>query len=181
MAPTSDCPEPPVGVFFERVLRPYRSLPPRGFHVLMLILGLISFAVGVGFVSIGAWPICGFFGLDVGLLYLAFRLSYRRARQREILRLAGDAFTVERVGVRGDRRLWRFQPFWMRIVLEERPSRPNRLSIASHGKNLVIGDFLAPSMRCELAAHLREALARWRLALNPAAADRLPATPAGGR
>lgn len=171
MSPISTCAGPPTGgVFFERVLRPYRSLPPRGFHVLMLILGLISFAVGIGFVSIGAWPVCGFFGLDVALLYLAFRLSYRSARQRETLRLAGDAFTVERVGVRGERRSWRFQAFWMRVVLEERLDHSNRLSIASHGKSLVIGDFLAATVRRELAAHLREALSRWRRALNPATA-----------
>ena len=118
--------------------------------------------------SVGAWPICGFFGLDVALLYLAFRISYRSARQRETLRLADDQFTVERVGVYGERRQWRFQPFWLRVVLEERPNQSNRLSLASHGKSLVIGDFLAPPLRRELAMNLREVLARWRAALNPA-------------
>jgi uncharacterized membrane protein len=154
-------------IFFERVLLPHRSLPPRGFRLMMLLLGLVSLAVGVGFVSIGAWPVCGFFGLDVAALYLAFRLSYRSARQREVLRLAGDDFTVERIGIYGERRLWRFQPFWLRIVLEERAQEANRLVIASHGRSLVIGDFLAPAMRRELAATLRGALARWRAALNP--------------
>jgi uncharacterized membrane protein len=158
----------PQPVFFERVLWPHRSLPPRGFRVLMLGLGLLSLAAGIGFVSVGAWPICGFFGLDVALLYLAFRISYRSARQRETLRLADDQFTVERVGVYGERRQWRFQPFWLRVVLEERPNQSNRLSLASHGKSLVIGDFLAPPLRRELAANLREVLARWRAALNPA-------------
>jgi uncharacterized membrane protein len=155
-------------IFFERVLLPHRSLPPRGFHLMMLLLGLVSMAVGIGFVSIGAWPICGFFGLDVGLLYLAFRLSYRSARQREVLRLAADDFTVERVDVYGERLTWRFQPFWLRVVLEERPDESNRLLIASHGRSLVIGDFLGAPMRRELAASLRAALSRWRAALNPA-------------
>src|SRR3954453_11893838 len=123
-------------VLFERVLLPHRSLPPRGFHWLMLGLGLVSLAVGIGFVSIGAWPVCGFFGLDVAAIYVAFRLSYRSARQREILRLAGDDFTVERIDVYGERRLWRFQPFWLRVVLEERTGRSNRLMIASHSKSL---------------------------------------------
>jgi uncharacterized membrane protein len=134
----------------------------------MVLLGLLSLAASIGFVSVGAWPICGFFGLDVALLYLAFRISYRSARQRETLRLAGDQFTVERVGVYGERRQWRFQPFWLRVVLEERPNDSNRLLLASHGRSLVIGDFLAPTLRRELAANLREALARWRAALNPA-------------
>jgi uncharacterized membrane protein len=155
-------------VFFERVLLPHRSLPRHGFHLLMLLLGLVSLAAGIGFVMLGAWPVCGFFGLDVALLYLAFRLSYRSARQREVLRLAGDDFTVERVSVYGERRIWRFQPFWLRIVLEERPDESNRLLIASHGRRLVIGDFLGAPLRRELADSLRTALARWRAALNPA-------------
>src|SRR5438128_11879254 len=110
---------PRAHIFFERVLLPYRSLPVHGFRVLMGLLVVIGIAVGIGFVSVGAWPICGFFGLDVALLYLAFRLSYRSARQCETLRLADDQFTVERVGIYGERRLWRFQPFWLRVVLEE--------------------------------------------------------------
>ena len=161
---------PATPVFFERVLLPHRSLPPRGFHLLMLVLGGISLAVGIGFVSIGAWPVCGFFGLDVALVYIAFRISYRSARQRETLRLLADQFTVERVSIRGERRLCRFQPFWLRVVIEERADESNRLFVASHGRSLAIGDFLPPPMRRELAATLRTALARWRAALNPATA-----------
>jgi len=175
MIPSSGYADPPSPVgrlFFERVLLPYRSLPPRGFQLLMLILGLISLAVGVGFVSIGAWPVVGFFGLDVALIYVAFRLNYRSARRSETLRLAGDAFTVERVNVHGSRRMWRFQPFWLRVILEERPDESNRLFFASHGHSLAIGDFLAPSARRELAATVRQALLHWRNSFTPAVPDR---------
>jgi uncharacterized membrane protein len=152
--------------FFERVLLPHRSLPHRSFHVMMSILGLASLAVGIGFVSIGAWPVSGFFGLDVALIYLAFRLNYRRARRSEILRLAGDAFIVERINVCGNRQVWRFQPFWLRVVLEERDVDSNRLYVASHGRFLAIGDFLAPAARRELADTIRDVLLRWRAAIG---------------
>src|SRR6266849_5783460 len=157
-------------VLFEARLSPHRSLSPAGFAIVMSALAAASFAVGVSFLMIGAWPVCGFFGLDVALLYLAFRISYRSARQHETLRLAGDQFTVERVSIRGERRLWQFQPFWLRVVLEERANESNRLLVASHGRSLVIGDFLPPPSRRDLAATLRQALARWREALNPATA-----------
>jgi len=157
--------EPPI---FERVLLPHRSLPLRNFNILMLLLGLVSLAVGIGFVSIGAWPVTGFFGLDVALVYIAFRLNYRSARRSETLRLAGGDFTVERIGVRGERWVWRFQPFWLRVILEERPDQSNRLLVASHGTSLVIADFVAPALRRELAAAIRDAILRWRAALNPA-------------
>jgi uncharacterized membrane protein len=158
----------PLRPFFERVLLPHRSLPSRNFHLLMGLLGLVSLAAGVGFVAVGAWPVIGFFGLDVALVYLAFRLNYRTARQSETIRLADDTFTVERVSVRGERRNWRFQPFWVRVILEERHDTSNRLLVASHGRSLVIGDFVPPATRRELAVTLRDALTRWRNSLNPA-------------
>jgi uncharacterized membrane protein len=176
-SPACEDPTAPRGsLFFERVLRPHRSLPPRGFHLLMMVLGLISLAVGIGFVSIGAWPVIGFFGLDVALVYIAFRLSYRSGRQRETIRLADDAFTVEQLGVRGERRIWRFQPFWLRVILEEKADESNRLLVASHGRSLVIGAFVTAVARRELAAAIRDALRRWRDALSPAASPYNPST-----
>lgn len=156
---------------FERVLLPQRSLPPRGFRLLMLFLGLLSLAIGIGFVSVGAWPVFGFFGLDVAAVYVAFRLNYRSARRSERLRLAGNTFTVERLSVRGHRLVWRFQPFWLQVVLEERDPDWNRLYVASHGRFLAIGDFLPPAARRELAQALREALVRCRAAPSPAGAE----------
>jgi uncharacterized membrane protein len=174
MTPKPECADPPAPLgrlFFERVLSPHRSLPSGGFHLLMGILALLSLGIGIAFVSIGAWPVIGFFGLDVALVYVAFRLNYRNARESETIRLAGDAFTVERISVRGERRRWRFQPFWVRVTLEERPDASNRLLVASHGRSLVIGDFVSQSVRRELAATIREGLARWRNSLNPADAS----------
>jgi len=155
-------------VFFDAVLYPHRSLPPQGFLVLMLLLGAVSFAAGVSFVLIGAWPVFGYFGLDVLLVYLAFRASYRSARMHEWVRLTEDALTVERVGQRGERRRWQFQPFWLRVVLEER-DETNRLVLTSHGRQVVVGGFLAPAERKNLAVALKDALLRWRRHIGPAA------------
>ena len=155
-------------IFFDAVLYPHRSLPPRGFLLLMLLLGAVSFAAGVSFVLIGAWPIVGYFGLDVLLVYLAFRASYRSARTHEWVRLTEDTLTVERVGQRGERRRWQFQPFWLRVVLEEH-DETNRLVLTSHGRELVVGGFLGPAERRSLAVALKDALGRWRQHIGPAA------------
>src|SRR4029077_262698 len=155
-------------VFFDAVLYPHRSLPPQGFMVLMLVLSVVSFAAGVSFVLLGAWPIFGYFGLDVLLVYLAFRASYRSARMHEWVRLTEDTLTVERVGQRGERRRWQFQPFWLRVVLEER-NETNRLVLTSHGRELVVGGFLAPAERRNLAVALKEAPNRWRRPVGPGA------------
>lgn len=153
-------------VFYDAVLRPHRSLPPRGFVVLMLVLAAVSFCVGLAFVLHGAWPVTPFFGLDVALVYAAFRVSYRRARLREELRLTEDRLTVDRVSVRGERKRWQFQPFWLRVRLEEKDEHTNRLVLSSHGRSLVVGSFLGPAERRGVASGLTDALARWRQSLS---------------
>jgi uncharacterized membrane protein len=156
-----------VPVFLDAVLAPHRSLPPRGFLAVMAVFGGISIVAGTIFVLRGAWPVMGFFGLDVALVYLAFRINYRSARRQERIRLAEDALTVERVDVRGARRSWRFQPYWLRVTLEEKPDESNRLTISSHGRSLVLGSFLGAGERRSLAARLQDALASWRAHLAP--------------
>ncbi len=158
--------EPAPTVFYDAVLSPHRSLPPRGFAVLMLALAAVSFCVSLAFVLHGAWPVTPFFGLDVLLVYWAFRINYRHARLREELRLTEDSLTVERVGLRGERRRWQFQPFWLRVTLEEQDEDTNRLVLASHGRSLVVGSFLGPAERRGVAAGLKDALARWRARLS---------------
>jgi len=158
-------------VFLDAVLMPYRSLPPRGFFLLMGVLAGLSLLTGVICILIGAWPVFGFFGLDVLLVYLAFRVSYRGARLRETVRLTDRALTVERVSPRGERRRWQFEPFWLRIRFEER-DETSTLTLASHGRAVVVGSFLAPEERRSFVARLRDALALWRAAASAPAAGK---------
>ena len=55
------------------MLTPHRSLSPTGFLIFMAVLGGISFVTGMVFLLAGAWPVFGFLGLDVLLVYWAFR------------------------------------------------------------------------------------------------------------
>lgn len=153
-------------VFFDARLSPYRSLPPKGFFWLMAVLSFGCFCGSVACVALGAWPVTGFFGLDVALVYLAFRLSYRSARQTETVRLTDAALDVERVSVRGERRQWRFEPFWLRIVFQEEEEGQNRLLLTSHGKSLALGTFLSSPERRSLAVSLKTALGQWREGLR---------------
>ncbi|HZB92204.1 MAG TPA: DUF2244 domain-containing protein [Stellaceae bacterium] len=162
----TDCAETTPGVQYQAVLKPHRSLPPRGFTVLMLLLAAVSFGVSLFFVLHGAWPVSPFFGLDVGLVWLAFRLSYRQARQSEELRLTDESLTVDRINIYGERRRWQFQPFWLRVRFEEEDEDTNRLMLTSHGRTLVVGSFLGPAERRSVARGLSDALARWRARLS---------------
>ena len=85
---------------FSAVLTPHRSLGPTGFLILMLCLGGLSFISGVIFVSLGAWPVFGFFGLDVLLVYFAFRANYRTARAYEDVIMTASDLSVRKLNNR---------------------------------------------------------------------------------
>lgn len=155
-------------LLFDAVLTPHRSLSPRGFLVLMLLVGGVSFAAGLAFFLAGAWPVVGFLGADVLLIFCAFKLSYRSARMHESLRLTRGALTVERVEVSGRSQSWRFQPTWLQVLIDDPPRHESRLTLRSHGRSLTVGDFLSPEERVDLAKALRQALARLHCTPEPA-------------
>ena len=147
-------------VLFDVLLMPNRSLPPLGFALLMAAVSLLSFGAGLAFYVIGAWPVVGFLGLDVALIYIAFRVSFRRMRAFETLRLTEHALVFERVSPGGVRRRWTFQPYWLRAEYDEPPHHGSQLRLRSHGRAVTVGAFLAPPERHDLATALRGALHR---------------------
>jgi len=143
---------------FSAVLMPHRSLGPKGFTVLMCAISGVSFSTGLLFYLIGAWPVVGFMGLDVLLLYIAFKLNFRALRVYETVDLNPEALTVTRVTPNGHSQSWSFNPYWVRLSLNERVGRTSELSLASHGKRLVFGGFLTDPEREDFAAALASAL-----------------------
>jgi uncharacterized membrane protein len=140
------------------VLTPNRSLGPRGFLVFMAAISTVSFATGLMFYMMGAWPVMGFMGLDVLLVYIAFRVNFRALRLYETVDLTEDALTVTRVAPSGRAQAWRFNPYWVRLNLDERVGRTSELSIACHGERLVFASFLTDPEREDFAGALNQAL-----------------------
>ena len=60
---------PAEPTLFSALLTPHRSLGGVGFIVLMSVIAVVSFAGGVVFYMVGAWPVGFFFGLDAVLIY----------------------------------------------------------------------------------------------------------------
>ncbi len=154
--------EPSTVFLFDAVLTPNRSLPRAGFWAVMAAVVTISTSLGIFFVLNGAWPVLGFFGLDVALLYVAMRWNYRAGRLTEIVRLTPDALVVRRITARGQSRQWRFNPYWVRVELDEPAEHGSVLTLTSHGERVELGAFLAPEERLDFANALRSALAACR-------------------
>jgi len=143
---------------FSAVLTPHRSLGPKGFMVLMAAVCLVSFGTGLFFYLLGAWPVIGFMGLDVALIYAAFKLNFRALRLYETIDLTQDALTVTRVAPSGQSQSWSFNPYWVSLSVKPRIGRSSELSIASHGQRLVFASFLTDEEREDFASALSSAL-----------------------
>ncbi|RKQ68674.1 DUF2244 domain-containing protein [Oceanibaculum indicum] len=148
--------------YLDVTLTPHRSLPPAGFYLLIGMVGGVSLTMGIMFLIVGAWPVFGFLGLDVALLYFAFRMNYRAALARETVRLDETELAVQRFSPAGHVRRWSFQPYWLKVLHEAASEYPVPLVLASHGRRLEIASFLSQPEKTELAEALREALARSR-------------------
>lgn len=147
---------------FDAVVSPHRSLGRKGFIVLMSVLIAVNFTAGMIFLLKGAWPIFGFCGLDVALVYWAFKANYRAARAHETVQLSDDELLIRRVDQRGNARSFSFQPYWVRLELVENPDDSTNLYLRSHGKSLELARMLSPPERREFAQALQKALGKLR-------------------
>jgi uncharacterized membrane protein len=156
---------------FSALLTPYRSLNRTGFVVLMAFLSVVSFVAGVAFLMMGAWPVFGFFGLDVLVIYWAFKVNFRRARAREEISMTPSELRVRRVSHRGHVAEWVLNPLWVRLDQQvDDAYGVERLYLVSKGHHLSIGRFLGPDEKASFAKALNAALlaARRGVSYNPA-------------
>ena len=146
------------GLYFDAEVRPHRSLPNPGFLALMIAIGLISFTAGAAFMFMGAWPVLGFFGLDVLLVWLAFRLSYREGRRLETIQVTPREIRVARRSPFGHQTAFRIPAAFTRVEIVGRGEPDVQTRLAHAGKHLIIGAMLAPKEREALAEALHAAV-----------------------
>lgn len=157
---------------FSALLTPHRSLNRTGFLLLMTFIGVVSFVAGLVFLSIGAWPVFGFFGLDVLAVYWAFKVNFHRAAAYEEIAVTPSTLLVRRVTHLGAVSEWSFNPLWVRLDVEQSDEfGVERLALVSRGRSLGIASFLGPDEKLSFSKALNSALASARrgVAYNPPA------------
>jgi uncharacterized membrane protein len=152
---------------FRAILHPHRSLSRRGFAFLMAFLGAISLVTGIAFTLIGAWPVLGFFGLDVLAVYVAFQINYRAGTAYEMVELTPELLKVTQVKPSGRSRSFDFNPYWVRVLVNEWPDGSAVLKLISHGHEFEIARFLNADEKKDFAVALQGALASARSAPMP--------------
>jgi uncharacterized membrane protein len=152
----SELPQPEL---FSALLTPHRSLNRTGFLVLMAFLSVVSFAAGLAFLLMGAWPVLGFFGLDVLAIYWAFRVNFLRARATEEISVTPSELRVRRVSHRGRVVEWVLNPLWVQLDQKTHTEFGiEKLYLVSKGRRVSIASFLGPDEKTSFAKALLAAL-----------------------
>jgi uncharacterized membrane protein len=138
-------------------LRRNCSLTPR--QMLGFYLGLSGVSLGVAgiFWWLGATLVMPFAWIEVLALGTALLVHARHVTDRESIRLEGGSLTVERAcGPRTER--CEFCTEWVRVS----PTRGDGalIELSERGKKVVVGRFVRPELRGQLAEEMRWALAR---------------------
>ncbi len=145
-------------IYMDALLTPNRSLSPRGFAVVMAGIGAVSFVSGMAFLSMGALPVAGFFGLDVLAIWLAFRWSFRRQREETRVTVTSEALILHHRNAKGAVKEATLPSTFARVELEE-PLTPRSWVRIAHGqKAYIIGRFLTLPERKSFVTALRAAL-----------------------
>ena len=147
-----------AGIYMDAVLQPSRSLSARGFNLVMLAMGGVSFAMGIAFLSAGFTPIAGFLGLDILLLWWMFRRSFRELAQRTYVRVTASSLDLRHIDGRGRQIEASLPSAFARVELDEKARPQGRLLLAAGDKAYIVGKFLTPEERASFAASLRNAL-----------------------
>jgi len=149
----------PEPTLFSAIITPHRSLNGTGFLIVMVLISGFSFITGMVFFLLGAWPVVGFLGLDVLLVYWAFQANYRAAAAKEEVTVTPSELRVRRVSHRGQVAECTLNPLWTQLVRDAHEEFGlQHLYLVSRGRKLPVAGFLSPPERESFAAALSAAL-----------------------
>ena len=146
---------------YKITLYPYRSLSKIGFFILMLVLGIISFIAGITFMIKGAWPVFGFFGLDVLLVYIFFKINFRSGKQKEVIILTENQLIIKFYDSKKLLKVRYLDANWLKINLIKLKNEISKLQISSKKNTVIIGSFLRYQEKVDVTKSLKKVLKKY--------------------
>jgi uncharacterized membrane protein len=142
---------------FVHTARRNNSLSSSGRQLVFGLILTVSLGIAAAFsIIFGAWPILPFAGIEMAVLYIAFRYIDRHAGDYERITIQGDSVAVEvREGTQVSH--FRLQRCWAQVVCQPEGAR---LALRSHGREIELGRHLCAEQRLEMARDLSLQLRR---------------------
>ena len=145
-------------LYMDAVITPNRSLSRRGQFVLIGVFAAANLLIAIFLFAIGAIPVPIFLGLDFVGLFIAFRVSNRRAAIAERVRVSADRVEVLREANGEGRTIWTSPTAFTQVSFEETERGGSRLRLRRAGQAMTLARSLAPEERSAFAAALRAAI-----------------------
>lgn len=146
---------------FEAFIVPHRSLTRKGLVILVGVFSVLTLAVALRFVLLGAWPVVLFSLFEIPLVVLLLMINVRRSRASELIMLDVQQLTVIRTDPGGGRKQVSLPAAWLRVDLQAGRGIP-RVVLSSHGRACEVGAFLHEPEKLSLFEALSHALYRVR-------------------
>lgn len=147
-------PQPAGSQHMTMVLQPNRALSHRSLRRLAWGLAAVTLATALIGAQQGNVFAPLFALVEAAAVAWGLGIAWHAGNRGERITVGSDSLEVE---TWPDRRLTRFQSGWVRILLARAGNR-DRLLLASHGRELEIGAFLADEERAELRRKLESVL-----------------------
>jgi uncharacterized membrane protein len=148
-------------LYMDAVITPNASLSKRGFAVVIAGLAAVNAIMAVFFLVVGAFPIPFFLGLDLLGVFIAFKVSYRRARTVERVQVSAEAVRVRYENPRGARTVWSSPTAFTGVAMEG-TGHDGRVRLSLSGRRLTVGAALSPKERVDFGQALQQAVRRAR-------------------
>lgn len=126
---------------FEILLKPNSSLTGSTRILFLGSIFLICSIIGVGFFLAGGIMILPFAGLEIILVYLAFRISFNWSSQKQIIILSKEHVEVRVDGLKQFFTWKEFRSF-ATFNISKDYSMEDKISFRSKGKEICVGSFL---------------------------------------
>ena len=106
----------------------------------------------------GAWPVFGFFGLDVLLVYIFFKINFKSGKKKERILLTSNQLIIEFYESQKIVKTYFLNPNWLKINLIQLKNQTSKLQISSINKAIIIGSFLRYQEKKQVIKSLQKVL-----------------------
>ena len=145
-------------VYMDAVIRPNRSLSPRGFRILLTVVAVACTACAVVFVHVGAVFAPIFAAVPLVAVIIAFRASFAAGRRVERVQVTAREIRVTHEAPGWSRLVWRSPTAFTRVAVLKDDERTVGVTLALSGREVPVAEALSPRERGEFALALQQAI-----------------------
>ena len=128
----------------------------------MFFITIPASYIGISFYVLGAWPVLGFMGFEILLIYIAFKILFYKNKFYEHIILDSEKLNILFKKKNKIIKKIELEPTWVQVKIEKIYENEDTLIVSSHGKKIILANYLIPEERLKLAGKIKSGLREWK-------------------